>query len=166
MAFKTKQQKEQLKEKPKERKSAKGLGTCRAQMSPIPETEPAHQTEDQTVMPANKKIPSAVCSSDSFRLFSNTDLKFTLFHPHTVLLASYDQTLGKVCSYINIWPLTASDFILLLNLCHRCNILLFMWRIWLLNLYNEKHGAEMLRWSRLFSPCVLPNNLTITSKLS
>ncbi|KAF4109440.1 uncharacterized protein KIAA2012 isoform X2 [Onychostoma macrolepis] len=59
MAFKTKQQKDQLKEKPKERNRI-AVDTCRAQMSPIPETEPAHQTEDLTVTPANKKIPSTM----------------------------------------------------------------------------------------------------------
>ncbi|KAK2905207.1 hypothetical protein Q8A67_007006 [Cirrhinus molitorella] len=60
MAFKTKQQKDQLKEKLKERKRAeKSLGiavdTCRAHMSPIPETEPA-QTEPAHQTPATKII--------------------------------------------------------------------------------------------------------------
>lgn len=63
MAFKTKQQKDQLKEKPKERKRAeKSLrivaDTCRAHMSPISETEPANQAEDQTVTQANKQKKS------------------------------------------------------------------------------------------------------------
>ncbi|XP_043104126.1 trichohyalin isoform X2 [Puntigrus tetrazona] len=66
MAFKTKQQKDPPKEKPKERKRAGSLrivvDMCRTQMSPIPETEPAHQTEDQTVMPTNKKITSTILS--------------------------------------------------------------------------------------------------------
>ncbi|XP_016424469.1 titin homolog [Sinocyclocheilus rhinocerous] len=65
MTFKTKEQKEQLKEKPKERKRpVKSLriaaDTCRAHMSPIPETEPAHRTEDQTETPATKKITSTI----------------------------------------------------------------------------------------------------------
>ncbi|XP_026074539.1 uncharacterized protein KIAA2012 homolog isoform X2 [Carassius auratus] len=62
MTFKTKEQKDQ---KPKERKrQVKSLriatDTCRANMSPIPETEPAHQTEDQTVTPATVKNTSTI----------------------------------------------------------------------------------------------------------
>ncbi|CAM4605138.1 unnamed protein product [Leuciscus chuanchicus] len=56
MTFKTKVQKDELREKPKERKVPDrslriAVDTCRAQMSPIPETEPAHQTEDKTILP-------------------------------------------------------------------------------------------------------------------
>ncbi|KAK7153885.1 hypothetical protein R3I94_007291 [Phoxinus phoxinus] len=56
MTFKTKVQKDELREKPKERKELDRsfripVDACRAQMSPIPETEPAHQTEDKTILP-------------------------------------------------------------------------------------------------------------------
>ncbi|KTF94702.1 hypothetical protein cypCar_00002087, partial [Cyprinus carpio] len=62
MTFKTKEQKDQ---KPKERKRpVKSLriaaDPCRAHMSPIPESEPAHQTEDQTVFPATRKITATI----------------------------------------------------------------------------------------------------------
>uniref|UniRef100_A0A8C2C497 Uncharacterized protein n=1 Tax=Cyprinus carpio TaxID=7962 RepID=A0A8C2C497_CYPCA len=62
ITFKTKKQKEQ---KPKERKRpVKSLriaaDPCRAHMSPIPESEPAHQTEDQTVFPATRKITATI----------------------------------------------------------------------------------------------------------
>jgi len=59
MTFKTKVQKDELREKPKERKEQDrslriAVDSWRAQMSPIPETEPAHQTEDKTVSPITR----------------------------------------------------------------------------------------------------------------
>lgn len=76
MTFKTKVQKDELSEKPKERKGQDrslriSVDTCRAQMSPIPETQTAHQTEDQTVSLVH--FPLAL-----FVSFPNSDLKFPL----------------------------------------------------------------------------------------